>query len=285
MEKRSKFLYVLSIISIVLLVLSIIVFSYSALNVKNINNLKKDNNKLNDELKSNLKKEKDIEEKYISKSKELKTAEEDFANKYGYSYKDKEDFILKSNLDSLIATNKSLLDQIKIEISKYSDYYSGVYYKTEAFDNALNDFYKLSDLKSTESLSTDLYKNSNIANFIGNAKDTGTIGYLSTLNSDTRENNVLLFSTAIYSIKLNEALSDKKDIEGSLNEIYSEVINLYNLYSSLEQRGFNTGNLSSNRLLVFKNDISNLIRQYYENQGVIESLQNLKEGDNNEKTK
>lgn len=282
MEKNSKFLKILSILLIIILGISILFFGYTTLSIKNIEAIKKDNNTLNEELKiKNIEEEKLFIE-YNEKKDKLENSTYEFSSLYGYNLKDKKENILLNTADRLKSENKNILKQIESAVLKYNDYFNGAYYNDESFINLVSDFSSLIDLKSTESLSTDLYRDINFNAFNEISKENGTINYLNSLNRNSKENNILYFSTAMYSIKLNKVLTGSIDIEKNLDSIYAEIINLTDLYSNLERYGLNTGYLTSYRLSELKEEISRLSKEYYMNLGVIEILEI---GDNNEKIK
>lgn len=281
MKKKSTFINIISILSLIILIISFLIFLYSALNIKNISSIKKENKLLSDELKNKNIEETEVEQNYTKLKENLKDIEKEFSAKYGYDINQKEEEILNKNIDLLQNENISILKQIEIELSKYSDFYSGEYYTSDSFIDLLNDFTGLTSLKSTESMSTDLYNSISISNFIKDASSTGTIKYLSSLNKNTKENDILLFATAMYSENLYIANLNNKVTKEDIDEIYAEVVNLHDLYQSLENVYFNTGDLSSYRLLNLKNDLSTLVKKYHENTGIIEIL--AKAGENNEK--
>lgn len=282
MQKNSKFLKVLSILLIIILVISILFYGYTKLNIKNIESMKRDNNTLRKELQVKELEEEKIAIEYNEKNDKLENSITEFSNLYGYSLDDNKKNIILNTIDRLKNENINIIKQIEAEILKYSDYFIGTYYEEDIFNNIVSDFSNLIDLKSTENLSIDLYKAINMDSFEELSKENSTISYLENLNVDSKKNNILFFSTAMYSTKLNKVLTKSIDLEKNLSSIYAEIINLVDLYSNLERYELNLGYLTSSRLLELKNEVSKLTKNYYMNLGVIETLEI---GDNNERTK
>ncbi|WP_039856632.1 hypothetical protein [Peptoniphilus sp. oral taxon 386] len=283
MKKQSKILYAFTILSIILLIIISCFCGYSYLNVKNIHKIEEENTSLNNKLVELLKVEEQLKTESNSENLNLEKLSLDFSSKYGYDYTQKEENIIKLEIENLKAANVLIKKQLKDEIKKYSKYYSGDYYKNESLDAIISKLVNLNNMNGAEYLNTNLYTELKISNFIRNAKLSGTIKYLSSINNDNSEINLLLFTTALYSKDLNEIGNDLSDIDENLNKIYAQIISTEEIFSNLEKYGVNTGNLSSKNLSLLKNNCGDLIRQYYENKGVIEILTNI--GDKNEKSK
>ena len=69
-------------------------------------------------------------------------------------------------------------------------------------------------------------------------------------NKDSKELKVLLFYASIYSSNINSFLNGEKS---SLSDVYADLNNLLNIYTEIEKKGYNTGNLSAENLIYLKN--------------------------------
>ena len=282
MNKNSGFLKAVSVLSIIFLILSLCFFAYTKLNEKNIISMKNENIKLKNDLENKSKEENDLKAKYDIQSKNENEILDSFASKYGYDFKEGENSINSKVIESLNIENDNLLKQAKLEIIQYKDFYNGDFYNSDSYIESVNSFANLLSIKATESLSFDLYNDISLDNFIRDSKNSGTVKYLNSLNMNSKKNNILLFASALYSKELNDIVSDNNAGIKNIDDAYANVSNLYDLYFAMEKYGFNTGDLSSKRLLALKTDLFNINKKYYGNLGVIEILE---KGDSSEKTK
>ena len=282
MNERSKFLSILSKISIILLVFSIIFFVYNFVNFKNFKLLKEKNVSLKNELQEITKKEQEAKIIYEKKSDSVKDIQKEFMQKYGYDFTMSEKSVIDNAIKYIERENQDIMESTVSLVNKYKNYYDGDYYKSENYDRAVNDFLNLTTIQSTESLSTNLYNDVNITSFMEDAKKSGTIGYLKSINVNSKEVDTMLFLTAVYSNNLNNIASDSSSIKNKTNLLYPEVDTLYNVYTNLETYGLYTGSLNSQNLKEFRDKLYELNKKYNENTGLIEVLKNA--GDNNEKT-
>lgn len=280
MGKQSKFLRILLNIGIILLVCSIVFYIYNYLNYKNIKKMKENNIALQNELKLDTNKEQEIKNLYDKKNDSIRELQKEFIEKYGYDLTMSNSSVLENAIKYLEKENEDILNNAVGLINKYKAYYSGEYYNFETYNRAVNDFLSLTTIKSTESLSTNIYNDINITSFIEEAKNTGTIAYLKKSNADNKEVDTMLFLISIYSNNLNKIANDNSKIKEKFEILYPEVENLYNIYANLENYGLYTGSLSSRNLKELKNQIYELNRKYYENTGVINILRNS--GEKNE---
>ena len=86
----------------------------------------------------------------------------------------------------------------------------------------------------------------------------------------------MLFYASIYSSNINSFLNGEKS---SLSDVYADLNNLLNIYTEIEKKGYNTGNLSAENLIYLKNNLEEKISSYYKNLGILKTLEN---GDKNE---
>lgn len=281
MEEQSKITKIIFMISIVIVILSTGFFLYSYLNVKNIESLEKKNKKLKQELETEISNYKEARIDFESKSRDIKNLEFDFMAKYGYDFEEKENLIKNNIIKELKSENKEILQDMKNLIEDYSMFYFGNYYMTDLYTTTVNKFSELTQIIATESLSTNLYDELEIYRFIAlaSSENDSTIGYLSGINKNNKEIKTMLFMTALYSDSLN-AIAEKRSTVKDPSVIYSEILNLYDIYKQLESYGLYTGKLSSGLLGELKENFSELTKKYYENKGVLKLL----EGEINEKT-
>lgn len=281
--EETKVFNLITKILIAVFIISILAFAFSYFNISNVKDIEKENIELKEKLTELAKKESDIEEKYTAENIKFEEVELNFASKYGYDYTEKESDIVKSELDTLKNRNVEIKSQLQDEIKKYSDYYSGDYYKSENVEEVIAKFTSLSSISDVDYLTTDLYEYSEIESFINEAKNSGTIKYLSSQNKSDIKSDILFFTTVMYSKNLFEIGNGLSDIGENLNKIYAQIVSITDVYKNMETFGIKTGKLSYSNLENLKKSSLPLIREYFENKGVIESLESL--GEDNEKSK
>ncbi|WP_147285880.1 hypothetical protein [Peptoniphilus indolicus] len=233
--------------------------------LNNLESLKKELQSIEDEVKLNseLKKEKE---------KELNDKSIEFLTIYGFDYLKEDDELVQEEVKRLVDENNKIKNDLREELKKYIHYFDGSYYEAEDYTGLVAQVLSLDSREISEQLKPDLYSSLDIDNFIKEAKKSGTISYLNSLNNESKFNNILLFLTTMYSDNLYEISHDLTDMPDNLNSLYNNVLTTYQLYKTLEDFSFNTGTLTSTNLneLVYKTE--ELVKKYYENQAVIEKL-------------
>lgn len=258
--------------SIIFLVVTSIIFAYSKLKynsylseLNNLESLKKELQNIKEEVEINSKslaiKEKDLNDKSI-----------EFFTTYGFDYLKEDDELVQEEVKRLQDENNRIKNDLKEELKKYIHYFDGEYYESEDFSGLVAKITSLDDREISEQLNPDIYSQLAIDGFMNEAKKTGTIAYLNSINGESKFNNLLLFLTAIYSDNLYEVSHDLTDIPENLNSIYNNVLTTHQIFKTLESFGLNTGTLTSANLneLVYNTEV--FVRKYYENQAVIAKL-------------
>lgn len=275
MKENSKILVILNSIFIFLFIIVLGFFIYSQFNISNLEKYEIENNELNNKLIELSKKIEENKNELDLKEVELNNKSEEFKGKYGYNYLDKEEDIIKEEVNNLISNNKIIVNDIEALIKEYKDYYSGDYYTSKSLDSLITNFSNLNSLEHTNSLNVNLYDELNLKSFINSAKNSGTIKYLSSINKDSTYNDILYFSTILYSQEFFEVGNDLSNISDNFNKLLSNIESLYGIYKNLEDNGVNVGKLSSNNLSILKFKLNDYVKEYYMNKGIIEVLEEI----------
>lgn len=277
MEDLKKY-RILFNISLIFLLLSLIVFLYSKLKINEFENNIAKNKEITEQLKEIESKEKLIDKQYNELNSTYENKKLEFISKYGYDYSESKSQMYKNEKDSYIQKNNLIKSQIAAEISKYSEYYQGKYYESNNLDLILS---KILEIKNSPNfINTNLYNELNIGPFIKEAKSEGTIMYLNKLNDQKKSNDVMLLQTAIYSQKLYEISNNLSDVGDNILEIYTEAYATRDVYKSLEQYGFNTANLSADKLNGLVENIRRLTNEYYSNKSIIDYISKEEKNEN-----
>ncbi|RVU55258.1 hypothetical protein [Anaerosphaera multitolerans] len=281
--KENNFLNIISKVTLGILIISILIFGFSFFSYSNMEDIEKDNKKLKNDLTQIVESEIEIKEKYNETMKAFEEIELEFTSKYGYDYTMGDEDVIESEIENLKSKNSSIKIQLKEEIKKYKDYYSGDYYLTETLDNSISKFVSLNSINDVDELNPDLYSYLELEKFMEEAIRSGTVKYLISLNKRDIKFDILAFTTAMYSDKLYEIGNDLSDIDQNLNKLYSQIVGLTEVYRNMETFGIKTGKLSYGNLLNLKKNSLTLIEEYFKNKGTIEFLESL--GEENEKSK
>ncbi|SMB83927.1 hypothetical protein SAMN00017477_0623 [Peptoniphilus asaccharolyticus DSM 20463] len=258
--------------SIIFLVVTSVIFAYSKLKynsylseLNNLESLKKELQNIKEEVEVNSKslaiKEKDLNDKSI-----------EFFTTYGFDYLKEDDELVQEEVKRLQDENNRIKNDLKEELKKYIHYFDGEYYESEDFSGLVAKITSLDDREISEQLNPDIYSQLAIDGFMNEAKKTGTIAYLNSINGESKFNNLLLFLTAIYSDNLYEVSHDLTDIPENLNSIYNNVLTTHQIFKTLESFELNTGTLTSTNLNELVYNTEAFVRKYYENQAVIAKL-------------
>ncbi|MDY2986469.1 MAG: hypothetical protein SOR77_02415 [Peptoniphilus sp.] len=271
MSKKKSFQTLLNF-SIIFLIAASVIFGYSKMKyssylseLNNLESLKKELQSIKEEIKLNS-------ELVKTKEKELNDKSIEFLTIYGFDYLKEDDELVQEEVKRLVDENNKIKNDLREELKKYIHYFDGSYYEAEDYTGLVAQMLSLDSRETSEQLKTDLYSNLAIDNFIKEAKKSGTISYLNSLNNESKFNNILLFLTTMYSDNLYEISHDLTDMPDNLNSLYNNILATHQLYKTLEDFSFNTGTLTSANLneLVYKTE--DLVKKYYGNQAVIEKL-------------
>ena len=283
MKENSKALYIISLLSIFILVISLIFAGYIYFSKQSNENIEEELEKYRLSLEKIDKEEQEKTKNYQELTEANKEFEIDFKAKYGFSPSDNYKEMLEKEISEYKNNQAAILEEVKENIKAYSKYYEGSYYGSEKADEIISKFSDLANSDNYDKYSDDLYKDLDIADFIDFAKSDGTIKYLNSKNSWSKYNNVLLFSTLLYSQDLNAIANDKYEGSINLNKISADINSLVNIYKTLEEAGINTRDLNSKNLLNLKAKNDELSKKYFENKGILEKLEEI--GKNDEKFK
>lgn len=269
---KEKFLKILMVLSLILLTFSSVSFAYAKMRYnsyeaekRELESIKKELQTINDEVKNNT-------ELLNSKNQQLNNESVDFLTTYGFDYLKEDDELIQDEIKLLSDENTQIKNSIKDELKKYVHYFDGTYYEIENFSGIVAKVTNIDNSDFNEQMNANIYDELEIDDFINQANSSGTIGYLASINNKTKFNNILFFTTAMYSDNLYEISHDLTDVPDNLNSVYNNILATQQIFKSLEECGINTGTLSSKGLdeLVFNTE--NLIKKYYENQSIIEKL-------------
>lgn len=270
--RSEKFSELLIKFSLFFLVISLIIFSYSFFKYnsfssekENFEILKKELNEINASAQNNSK-------MLVEKNKFLNDKSVAFLTTYGFDYLKEDDQLIQEEVKKINDENSQIKSSIKEELKKYINYFEGEYYELEDFSGIVAKVTTIDDRDISEQLNPNIYDDINLEPFIEQAKKSGTIGYLSSINVNNKFNNVLFFLTAMYSDNLYEISHDMTDIPDNLTSVYNNIITTQQIFRVLEDFGLNTGSLKSENLDELISTINSLVKKYYENQAITEKL-------------
>ncbi|WBW50659.1 hypothetical protein O6R05_03675 [Peptoniphilus equinus] len=203
---------------------------------------------------------------------ELKDASIQFFSTYGFDYLKSDEEVVEEELYRLNLRNQEIKTAIKDLLIAYVNYYDGQYYEKEDYSSLQADFEQLAATEGLEPLPTDLYTKLNVNDFVEGAKTDGTIGYLDSINSDSKFNNLLLFLTCMYSNTLYEISHDLSDVPDNLNGLYNDLYSTREVYRAMENFNFNVGILNPDNLDTLLVQIRPLIVEFNNNRGVMDQL-------------
>lgn len=264
---------ILYIFSIIIFILSLIFFIYSVANKKYSSKLILENEKIKNDINLIENKSKVIEEDIDSLEIEFNLKSQEFYEKYGYQFDSNKSDEIRRLIEEYQDKNKILISEIKESLKAYGAYFESNIYEKEGYEKSINDFLELANEDNLEK-HRDIYDELEIENYI--EKSSGFSKNILVKNKDSKELKVLLFYASIYSSNINSFLNGEKS---SLSDVYADLNNLLNIYTEMEKKGYNTGNLSAENLIYLKNNLEEKISSYYKNLGILKTLEN---GDKNE---
>lgn len=255
------------IFSVIIFILSLIFFIYSFANKKYSTELISENKKIEEQINSIENKSKGISENIDALEIEFNLKSQEFYEKYGYQFESNKSEEINRLKEDYLNKNKEIISEIKERLIAYRDYFDSDIYKKEGYDKSVSDFLELSS-------NSNLDKHENIYNEI-NVKDLveNSSGFVKTilgLNKNSKELNVLVFYTSIYSSSIYFYINNEAS---SLSEIYSDVNNLLNIYKEIERKGYKTGKLNSENLVYLNKFIQEKVSNYYKNLGILKALE------------
>ena len=192
----------------------------------------------------------------------------EFQEKFGYDYNLSQEEELRNFSMLKKNENKDILDNLRKLVKNYHKYYDGSIYTNEIFDSTMSNFTSLSEDINYEQYK-DIVNDLKINKFIDEAND-GAIFYLKNKNADKKDLTLYLFIYAYYSSAL-KFFSENENIP--LYELYASVVNLENLCKKMEDLSYKLGDLNSENLGYLKNNIYELMKTYYGNLGILNSLE------------
>ncbi|MDO5041583.1 MAG: hypothetical protein Q4D95_05790 [Peptoniphilus sp.] len=274
MQKNSKALYVICILSVIVLVMAVIFYGYSYLHLNSSQEQRDLNSELTKKLNDLTTEEQNLLQSYEDTQNKIAQKQEYILSTYGFDINESMKSYIGEQITILNRENEEIENQVLNLIKDHSDYYKGEYYNKEDLENILSNYFELSDEDKYNSLNLDLYDELDIVNFIDYAKSYGTIKYLSSLNDWSLDNNFLYFLSIPYSVELN-AISTGQEADINFNHLKGRIDSLQKIYELYEDLGLNTGSLSSAKLKKFSNKCDELFKTYYENQGSIDVLRKI----------
>ncbi|MBU5669030.1 hypothetical protein KQI68_04155 [Peptoniphilus sp. MSJ-1] len=255
------------IFSITVLVVSIVFFIYSIANKKYSSKLEMENNRIKEEIQEIKDKSKKINEENNEIDVDLNLKSQEFYEKYGYQFESNKSDEIKNIVDNLKEENKNLSQNIKTEIKNYENFYLSNIYENENFDKSVDFFLNFEQNSNFEKVNN-IYSELDIDNLIKNSD--GFIKYILDENNEPLDLKILLFYASIYSY---EIYNFQENNSVNISDVITNLNNLRFIYSEMERKNYNVGDLKPNKLENLIIFISEKAKKYYENQGIIKSLE------------
>lgn len=192
----------------------------------------------------------------------------EFKDKFGYDYNIPQEEEIRNFSLMKKEENKEIKENIKNLIINYKNYYEGSIYDSEFFDSYMSNFTSLTEDVNYEQY-RDIAKDLKIDLFINKVED-GAIYYIKNRNKDKKNLNIYLLIYANYSSYL-KFFADNEKVP--ITELYAAVVNLHNLCRKMESLSYDLGKLKSENLEYLANNLYELMKNYYGNMGIINSLE------------
>lgn len=255
------------IFSITLFIVALIFFIYSLANKKYSSKLISENNKIKEEIKTIDTESKVIEEDIDGLEIEFNLKSQEFYEKYGYQFQSNKSEEIARIKEDYLNKNKEIIAEIKNRLKAYSAYFESNIYEKEGYDKAVSDFLELYSEANLDK-HKNIYNELNIKSFVEDSD--GFAKEILKLNNKSKELNVLVFYSSIYSSSIHSYINGEKS---SLSEIYADINNLMYIYKEIERKGYKTGNLNSENLVYLNDFIQEKISSYYKNLGILKVLE------------
>lgn len=258
---------ILYIFSVIVFILSLIFLIYSFANKKYSTELISENKKIEEQINSIENKSKGISENIDALEIEFNLKSQEFYEKYGYQFESNKSEEINRLKEDYLNKNKEIISEIKERLIAYKDYFDSDIYKKEGYDKSVSDFLELSSNSKLDK-HENIYNEINVKDLVENS--SGFVKTILGLNKNSKELNVLVFYTSIYSSNIYFYINNEAS---SLSEIYSDVNNLLNIYKEIERKGYKTGKLNSENLVYLNKFIQEKVSNYYKNLGILKALE------------
>lgn len=255
------------VFSLTVFIVAIIFFLYSIANKKYSSKLELENNNIKKEIIEINNKSKELNEENSDVEVDLNLKSQEFYEKYGYQFESNKSDEIKKIIKDLKEENNKLSQEINSEISLYANFYLSNIYEKENFDKSVDFFLNLQEGTNVEKINN-IYEELDIDNLV---QDTN--GFIKTIlnkNNNSRDLKILLFYTSIYGY---EIYNFQENNSVNISDVITSLNNLRFIYSEIERKEYNVGDLNSNKLDDLIISVSEKGRKYYENQGIVKSLE------------
>lgn len=274
MERTSKALSVLLVLSIILLAVGSGLFYLHLKNKAAGENMEVSESELKEQLEE---KNKELEELQLAFDEKEKLKDEklkEFKEKFGYEFEKGSAEVLQPEIERIEGDNLLIKEEAKALITRYKKYFAGDYFQKANITKEISNLSTLSEGFLPDKVNTTLYEETGIGKSMDKFSASGTIGYLVKNNSAEEQETIKLMAVNIlqYGRSLNEVGEDLSDVSDNLDELYSDAEKLYNTYKMASDYGINLGDLSIDNLKSFRDSLSELSKNYEKNQSILELL-------------
>lgn len=281
MERTSKALSVLLVLSIILLAVGSGLFYLHLKNKAAGENMEVSESELKEQLEE---KNKELEELQLAFDEKEKLKEEklkEFKEKFGYEFEKGSSEVLQPEIERIEGDNLLIKEEAKALITRYKKYFDGDYFQKTNISKEISNLDAMSEGFLSDKVTTNLYEKIGIGNLMDKFATQGTIGYLIKNNSKEDYETIKLMTVSIlqYGRSLNEIGADLSDVSNNLGDLYFDAENLFNTYKMASDYGLNLGDLSIDNLKSFKDNLFELSNNYEKNISILELL---KEASNEE---
>lgn len=274
MERTSKALSVLLVLSIILLAVGSGLFYLHLKNKAAGENMEVSESELKEQLEE---KNKELEELQLAFDEKEKLKDEklkEFKEKFGYEFEKGSSEVLQPEIERIEGDNLLIKEEAKALITRYKKYFTGDYFQKANITKEISNLSTLSEGFLPDKVNTTLYEETGIGKSMDKFSTSGTIGYLVKNNSPEEQETIKLMAVNIlqYGRSLNEVGEDLSDVSNNIDELYSDAEKLYNTYKMASDYGINLGDLSIANLKSFRDSLSELSKNYEKNQSILELL-------------
>lgn len=274
MERTSKALSVLLVLSIILLAVGSGLFYLHLKNKAAGENMEVSENELKEQLEE---KNKELEELQLAFDEKEKLKDEklkEFKEKFGYEFEKGSAEVLQPEIERIEGDNLLIKEEAKALITRYKKYFDGDYFQKTNISKEISNLDAMSEGFLSDKVTTNLYEKIGIGNSMDKFATQGTIGYLIKNNSKEDYETIKLMAVGIlqYGRSLNEIGADLSDVSNNLGDLYFDAENLFNTYKMASDYGINLGDLSIDNLQSFKDNLFELSNNYEKNISILELL-------------
>lgn len=274
MERTSKALSVLLVLSIILLAVGSGLFYLHLKNKEAGENMEVSENELKIQLEDKNKKLEELQLTFDEKQKLKEEKLKEFKDKFGYEFEKGSMETLQPEIERIEGDNLLIKEETKALITRYKKYFDGDYFQNTNISKEISNLDAMSEGFLSDKITTNLYEKIGIGNSMDKFAAQGTIGYLIKNNSKEDYETIKLMEVSIlqYGRSLNEIGADLSDVSNNLDDLYFDAENLFNTYKMASDYGIKLGDLSIDNLQSFKDSLFELSKNYEKNISILELL-------------